>query len=139
MAKEQIGSHRFSPQVTEAPGRYRPAGISEASCIARRGLSCPWPAGGWEAVLPARLPRTGSPVRRPDDTPQEPDLLCTCGEWICPGAETRDCSLNGEVEAQVARAAGTETFREANCQPPALAGSIRCQTTGFTFLVGFKC
>ncbi|VFV40515.1 Hypothetical predicted protein [Lynx pardinus] len=36
----------------EAPGRCRPVEISEASRTATRGLSCPWPAGGWEAALP---------------------------------------------------------------------------------------
>lgn len=77
--------------VTASPPRSRrpqvgcrPAGISEASWTARRGLSCPWPASGWEAVLPAPQPRTGFPVLLPEKTPRQPELLYIRQGWICP-------------------------------------------------------
>lgn len=96
MAKEQIGGYRFSPQVAEASGRYRPAEVSEASRAARRGLACPWPAGGGEAVLSARLPLDPLPRTPPRQHPAPAGASLNSLLMVCPGAATKDCSQAGE-------------------------------------------
>lgn len=85
------------PRSRGAPGRCRPAGTPEASRIARRGLSCPWPARWLGRGSPSSgLPGAGFPVRRPDATPRQPELLGTRRGWMCPRAATRGCLLDGE-------------------------------------------
>lgn len=110
--------------VTASPPRSRrpqvgcrPAGISEASWTARRGLFCPWPASVWEAVLPAPQPGTGVPVLLPEKTPRQPELLYIRQGWICPAP--RPGPFTGwRTDAQVAQGARVDTFREAHRQPP---------------------
>lgn len=82
------------------------------------GLSCPWPASGWEAVLPARLPGSGFPVSRPARSPRQPELLRTRQGWVC--ARSDRGPLSGwRTDERLARGARWERLEKQIASRPA--------------------
>lgn len=130
--------------VTASPPRSRrpqvgcrPAGISEASWTARRGLFCPWPASGWEAVLPAPQPGTGVPVL----LPRRPRASRSSFTFVRDGSvprRDRDRSLDGEPMRRSRKGRGWTRLEKHIASPRLPADSVRCAKAGSPFLDALK-